>query len=280
VRALAVLVAMVTFLAARPADARPPRWKGVPVPAALPKPDSEGDLAIDDFTLHYAVFGHGDPVVLLHGGLGNLEQFGNQVPALTGHYQVIAVDSRGHGRSTRSHHGIGYHQMAEDVVALLDHLKLARAAIVGWSDGGVTGLDLAIHHPDRVSRLFVIGTNYDLTGLKHASAATMTTYFARCKRDYARLSPAPRELAALRKELRTMWTTEPVYTAEQLAAITAPTLIVLGDHDEIVRRDHAEQLARLIPHGTFLLLRDASHFAMWQAPADFNAALLGFLAGK
>src|SRR4051794_36177870 len=115
-----LLVATATATAA-------PRWRTLPAPAPLPPPAAEGDLPIDDFTLHYATYGDGDPVVLLHGGLGSGEQFGNQVPALAEHHRVIVVDSRGQGRSTRSHHGLGYPQMAADVIALLDHLRVDRA---------------------------------------------------------------------------------------------------------------------------------------------------------
>jgi pimeloyl-ACP methyl ester carboxylesterase len=88
--------------------------------------------------------------VLLHGGLSNSDYWGNQIKALAPHHTVIVVDSRGHGRSTRDDRPYGYDLMADDVVALLDTLHIAKADIVGWSDGGILGIDLALRHPDRI----------------------------------------------------------------------------------------------------------------------------------
>jgi len=228
------------------------------------------------------VFGEagGDPVILLHGGLGNGAHWANQVRALDGAHRVILVDSRGQGRSSASKHGIGYHRMAEDVIALMDHLHVRRAAIVGWSDGGITGLDLAIHHPDRIARLFAFGANYDLSGMSpHGGrAATVGAYFARCRREYRTLSPSPAQLGRVLRDLRRMWASEPTFTEAQLRAIRTPTVIADGDHDEIIRRAHVEKMASIIPGAKLVILKDASHFALWQDPDGFDRALEDFLA--
>ena len=84
---------------------------------------------------------------MVHGGLANSDYWGLQVPVLAQHYQVIVLDSRGHGRSTRTAAPIGYDVMAADVLALMDALHIRKAALVGWSDGAIIGLDIAIHHP-------------------------------------------------------------------------------------------------------------------------------------
>jgi len=104
----------------------------------------------------------------LHGGLGNSDHFAFQLPALVGSFQVIVVDSRGQGRSTLSKQRLSYHAMAEDVIAVMDRLKIPHAHLAGWSDGGAIALDLAVHHAARVDRVFVIGTNYDAKGTKQA----------------------------------------------------------------------------------------------------------------
>jgi pimeloyl-ACP methyl ester carboxylesterase len=255
----------VVSLAPCPGLASVPAWRSLPQPSSLPTPDAQGILEVDDVKLWFASFGKGTPVLLLHGGLGNSEHFGDLVRALAKRHRVLVLDSRGHGRSTRSHHGISYAQMADDVIALLEHEKLDRVAIVGWSDGGVIGLDLAIRYPERVSKLFVIGTNYDLTGVKSAGKSKMfAEYFTRCKREYARQAPDPGQLPALLKELRAMWTSQPTFTSEQLGKIAAPTVIALGEYDEIIRREHAVRMAKLIPHATLQLLPRVSHFALWQ----------------
>lgn len=279
----AVIALAVVLATGSAAGASPNRWETLPEPAALPEPTATGDVPVDDVTIHYATFGDAKhpAVVLLHGGLGSAEQFGNQVPALAEHHFVVAIDSRGQGRSTRSKHPLGYHVMAEDVIAVLDALKLDRAAVVGWSDGGVIGLDLAIHHADRLSRLFVIGTNYDLTGMRHAGTSkTFTAYFKRAKAAYKKLAPAPRQLAAVQKQLRAMWKSEPTYSEDQLRAITTPTTVALGDHDEIIARDHVEKLVELITGAKLAILPDVSHFAMWQDPDGFNQAVISFIDAK
>lgn len=279
--------------AAKPAPARPapssravaapklPRWETLPAPGPLPAPAQSGTFATDDVKLWYASFGEGDPVVLLHGGLGSSDHYGDIVSALAAKRRVLVVDSRGHGRSTRSGHGISYRQMADDVVALLDHLAIERAALVGWSDGGATGLELALRHPARLTRLLVLGTNYALDGMKPPNQSrTFPEYFARCRRQYAKLSPAPQDLRAFLQELRAMWASQPTFSDEQLQQIQVPVLVALGDHDEAIRLDHAQKLAKLLPRGRFVLLPKVSHFALWQDPKTLLAVLTRFLDEK
>jgi pimeloyl-ACP methyl ester carboxylesterase len=259
-----------------------PKWEALPPPGPLPEPTLTGTFVSDDAKLWYASFGEGDPVVLLHGGLGNSNHYGDVVKGLAAKRRVIVLDSRGHGRSTRSAHGISYAQMADDVIALLDHLGIERAAVVGWSDGGATGLDLAIRHPDRLTRLFVLGTNYALDGVKAGGPKghTFPEYFARCRREYARLAPDPKQLGPFLQELRAMWTSQPAYTDAQIKKIQTPVLVAIGDHDEAIRLDHVQKLARLLPHGKLVVLPGVSHFAMWQDPAAFTAQLTAFLDQK
>jgi pimeloyl-ACP methyl ester carboxylesterase len=264
-----------------PAHADTPRWKQLSPPtASMPAPVTQGDLAVDDFTLYWATYGDAKapPVVLLHGGFGSGDDFANQVPALAPHFRVIVVDSRGHGRSTRSRHGLSYHRMAEDVIALLDHLHVPQAALVGWSDGGIVALDLAIHHADRVTRVAVTGTNYNRTGARPAGKGTpFDAYYARCVTEYKRLAPDPAQLAAFRKDLRAMWKREPAYRDDEMKAITAPLLVVHAEHDEIIKRAHVDAMASLVPHATLVVLPGVSHFAMWQDPEAFNRTILDFL---
>jgi pimeloyl-ACP methyl ester carboxylesterase len=287
---VAVVVAALAAASSALAHAQPVRperakrvegWKKLSPPAtSMPDAVASGDLAVDDFKLHWATYGDvkAPPVVLLHGGFGSADDFANQVPALAPHFRVIVVDSRGHGRSTRSQHGVSYHLMAEDVIALLDHLKVKQAALVGWSDGGIVALDLAIHHADRVSRVAVTGTNYNRAGTKPAGKGTpFDAYYARCVTEYKRLAPDPGELAAFRKDLRAMWKREPAYRDDEMKAITAPLLVVHAEHDEIIKRAHVEAIAKLVPHATLVVLPGVSHFVMWQDPEAFNRTILDFL---
>jgi pimeloyl-ACP methyl ester carboxylesterase len=134
--------------------------------------------------LFHREIGSGPPVVLLHGGLANSDYLGNQARALARAHCVILVDSRGHGRSTRDQRPFGYDLMADDVVAPLDTLKIDKAAIVGWSDGAIIGLDLAMRHPERVTRVFAFGANTLTSGLKDGfeNNPTFAAFLARASR--------------------------------------------------------------------------------------------------
>jgi pimeloyl-ACP methyl ester carboxylesterase len=144
----------------------------------------------------------GTPVLLLHGGFGNSNYFGRLIPVLLAHgYRVIAMDSRGHGRSTRSDAPLTYDLMAQDVLGLLDRLGISKVYLVGWSDGGIVGLDLAMTHPDRLAGLFAFGANADVSGLKDGADKTpvFAAYLVRTAEEYRALSPTPRAMGWLRR---------------------------------------------------------------------------------
>ena len=229
--------------------------------------------------IHYAIYGRGTPVILIHGGLANADYWGNQVTALAPHHTVVVMDSRGHGRSTRDSRPYGYDLMADDVVALMDVLKLPKADIVGWSDGGIIGLDLAMHHPDRVGRIFAFAANTTTTGVKDGveKNPTFAAYIARAGREYAAYSATPRQYGAFVDQISKMWADQPNWTDAQLGAIKTPVLVVDGDHDEAIKREHTEHIAAVIPGAGLLILPNVSHFAFLQDPRMFNDAILHFL---
>jgi pimeloyl-ACP methyl ester carboxylesterase len=257
-------------------------WQTLPEPPPMPSPIESGMAPVNDVQMYYAVYGQGDPVLLIHGGLGNADAWGFQVPALAESHKVIVADSRGHGRSTRSEKPFGYALMADDYLALLDHLGIDQVALVGWSDGGIIGLDIAIRHPERLSRLFAFAANYTPEGVKASVEhdPTFTAYIERAGEEYARLSPTPDEFDAFVEQISQMWATEPNYTKEQLRAIAVPTVIFDGERDEAIEPAHTAEMAELIPGAELVIMKDASHFAMWQKPEEFNATVLEFLAGK
>ena len=159
IRALVVVLALCATALAKPA---------LPLPPAMPAPTMTGHVG----PIYYATYGDGPPVILLHGGMGNGDHFAFQLPALVEDHRVVVIDSRGHGRSALPKQKLSYHRMAEDVVAVMDALRLERAALVGWSDGGSIALDVAIHHPTRVSKLFVVGTSSDARGHKPSARSS------------------------------------------------------------------------------------------------------------
>lgn len=280
------IAAVVALAFAAPAHAQdtpvrraPPRHETLPVPPAMPAPASSGFVESAGARIYYATFGTGAPVILLHGGMGNGDHWAFQVPALAARFQVIAIDSRGQGRSTRTKAPATYDLMATDVIAVMDHLKLAKAALVGWSDGGEVALKLAIHHPDRVTKLFIFGAAHEHGSKprRKQPASTFARYTARCRADYEKLSTTPKQWRALVQWLVPMWREPMGFSSTQLAAIQAPTVVALGAHDEIIARAQVEELVTLIPHARLVVFDDTSHFAHWQDPTTFNKALVEFL---
>jgi pimeloyl-ACP methyl ester carboxylesterase len=271
---------LLMLAAAPPAGAQYP-WMLLPPTPTLPRPATIGTAQVNGIRLWYAEFGRGAPVIMVHGGLANSNYWGLQVAALAPHYHVIVLDSRGHGRSSRTDAPIGYDLMSSDVIALMDRLHLRRAALVGWSDGAIIGLDIAIHHPERLTRLFAFAANSDPSGVKDVTKSPVfTAYIQRAADEYVQLSPTPQQFRAFVTNIEHMWATEPHFTDDQLSHIKVPTWIVDGDHDEAIKREDTDHMAALIPGAGELILPDVSHFAFLQNPAMFNAALLDFLADQ
>ena len=274
---LCVLIVFLGWALSAPAQ----QWTQLPPTPELPKPEHSGMAAVNGIRIWYAVFGHGEPVILVHGALGNSNYWGLQVPALARHYKVIVLDSRGQGRTTwNSEPPLSFHLMASDVLALMDALHIPKAALVGWSDGGIIGLDIAIHHPERLTKLLAFGANSDPSAIKDdiQQQPAFSEYSRRTKDEYQKLSPAPNQLKAFSEQLGKMEDTEPHFTDDQLRIIKVPTWIVDGDRDEGIKREDTDHMAALIPGAGELILPNVSHFAMLQDPEQFNDALLHFLS--
>jgi len=277
---LALGVAAQAFATPAPPKAR---WQELPLPPAMPAAIDHGIVDSAGAHIYYARYGavKSPPVILLHGGLGNSDHWAFELPALVDKLGVIVIDSRGQGRSTRTKTAPSYDAMADDVLAVMDHLSIDRASFVGWSDGGEIALKLAISHPDRVEKLFVFGTNYDANGSKprgNGRSATFNGYAQKCRTDYERLSPTPRQFDAVVDWLLPVWRNPMGFTKDQLRTIKAPTIVADGDHDEVIVLDQVEEMAKLIPNAKLIVFKDTSHFALWQDPDDFARVLVDFLA--
>jgi pimeloyl-ACP methyl ester carboxylesterase len=245
----------------------------------LPVTEDQGYVENDGARIWYAAYGSGSPVILLHGGLGNSGNWGYQVPALVRHgYRAVLMDSRGHGRSTRDTRPYSYELMASDVSAVMDALHIEKAGLVGWSDGACTALVLASNTPSRAAGVFFFGCNMDPSGAKEF---VFTPVIGRClnrhKKDYAALSATPDGFDEFSEAVGLMQRTQPNYSAQDLAEIRVPVVIVQSEHDEFIKREHAEYLARSIPNADLVQLQGVSHFAPLQRPGQFNAVMLAFL---
>lgn len=281
-RFLKAFVFVTLFLISAGFASAEERWQTLPEPAAMPKPDQSGYAPVNGIQMYYAVFGAGDPILLIHGGLGHADIWASQVATMSKTHKVIVADSRGHGRSTRTEQPYGYDLMASDYLALLDYLKIDKTALVGWSDGGIIGIDIALHHTERLTRLFAQAANVTTDGVDPGvmTNKTFAAYIDRSGRDYKKMSKTPDQYDAFVSQISHMWESEPAWTKEQLGKITTPTAIVAGDHDEAIKREHTEYMASIIPGAKLIILPNASHFAMLQAPDEYSQAALDFIDAK
>ncbi|MGZ6009424.1 MAG: alpha/beta fold hydrolase [Rhizomicrobium sp.] len=235
---------------------------------------------VNGISLYYETYGQGPPVLVFHGAMGFLETMHYFISALASTHTVIAVDSRAQGRSTDSAAPISYAQMGDDMIKLMDTLQIQQADVVGWSDGGIVGLDMAMKHPDRVRRLIAIGANYDLSGIpaKELDPSAMQAFADQVKPFYDNVAPDPGHFRIMVRKVTAMATTEPHYTLAELGHIRARTLIVAGDHDMILRK-HTDSLAHAIPGAKEIIVPDATHFGPLEKPDLYEAMAVEFLNG-
>ena len=239
-------------------------------------------LAIRGIRLYVETEGHGPPLLLLHGGAGNGMQFEKQRAEFARSHLIIIPDCRAQGRSTDRPGPLTYHDMAEDMVALLDRLGVGRVDVMGWSDGGNIGLDLAIHHPGRVAHLVTFGANFAPDGLQASDrawnrTATADSFGTGMRDGWTALNPQPEHYEAAMNKILDMWRTLPRFTAAELGHIRARTLICVGEHD-VVRAEHTAELVRRIPGAETWTVPGASHSAMIERPDLVNPRVLAFLA--
>jgi pimeloyl-ACP methyl ester carboxylesterase len=231
-------------------------------------------IRLNGVTIYYEIYGAGRPVLVLHGGLGSIEGMAYQIMALANSHLVIAADSRGHGRSTDSTTPLSYSLMSDDMATLLDQLQIKRVDVVGWSDGGIVGLDLAIRHPQQVRRLVAISANFDVDGLISLPNPDEKVPWPPLR--YLLLAPDASDWPNIYRKVITMWATQPHYTLRELGGIQATTLIMSGQFD-IVKPEHTDLLAKSIPTSEEVVIGGGTHTAPMDQPAMVNDYILRFL---
>lgn len=252
-------------------------WLRLPATPQLPMPYVEQYAEINGVMIWHTIYGPSDgiPVLFLHGGFANSNYWGFQVEELQSIYRCILMDSRGQGRSTTSSVDITYDLMTSDVIALLDYLAIQQVHLVGWSDGGIIGLNIAMKYPGRLSSLFVFGANYVPSGVKDVSLSPVfMAYLQRTQAEYEAMNPI-NDYPNLYKNLTTMWSTSPNWSREDFAKIDSklPVWIVDGDHEEGLYREQPDTMLSWIPQAGELILPRTSHFAFIQNPAFFTVSV-------
>ncbi|MHC1561473.1 alpha/beta fold hydrolase [Actinomycetospora sp. C-140] len=223
--------------------------------------------ALPGIDVYYEDHGEGAPLVLLHGGMQTLDlSFGALMPALAPRRRLIPVELQGHGRTADVDREITLANQAGDVVGVLDHLGLERADVLGFSWGGLVALETAVRHPDRVGRL-VLGAVHTRADGYHTEITDPAQWetstrlpteedFAAMVGEYERYGLSTFE--AVNAKLQHTVGAEENWTPAQLATVTAPTLVMIGDHD-FVRVDHAAAMAEAIPDAALAVLPRTQH---------------------
>jgi len=211
---------------------------------------------VNGIDLYYQIHGSGRPLVLLHGGLGAIEMFGPVLPALSEGRKVIAVDLQGHGRTADIDRPLSIEYMADDIAALLDHLEIERADVMGFSLGGGVALQVAVRHPDKVDRLVLVSAAFrsdayhqeilQQQGMVNAEAAEAMKQTPMYEL-YSSLAPRPEDWPRLLTKIGEAMKVDYDYS-EQVASIQAPTLIVAADSD-LFPPSHAVEMFGLLGGG-------------------------------
>jgi pimeloyl-ACP methyl ester carboxylesterase len=239
-------------------------------PALSTAADSPGQFFTrDGVKFYYEVHGTGEPLLLVHGNGGSVADFKAQIPYFEKRYQVIAMDSRDQGRSSDSAGPITYEKMADDLAALLDHLKAGPVNVLGWSDGGIEALLLAMRYPEKVKKVASMAAN-----LNPSEEAVNAEVIAAAKGMLAEMSPAARETPQGRREVKLtqLLLDEPHIELTALSAITAPTLILASDHD-VIRDEHTVAIYHHIPNAELAIFPNATHMVPFDEPEAFNATV-------
>lgn len=228
-------------------------------------------FATGGIKLYYEIYGKGKPLLLIHGNGGSIRDWRFQIPFFSKQYQVIAVDSRSQGKSVDTTGVLNYEMMADDFDALLTHLNIDSAYVVGWSDGGINGLLLAIRHPGKVKKLAVTGAN-----LRPGAPAISQDGMTMVSEALTQLHAAPQDAATKNTiKLLHMMEVEPNIPLTDLHKIKCPVLVMGGDFD-VINPAHTLEIFQNIPQAYLWILPESGHGTPHHYKKEFNAKVLHF----
>jgi pimeloyl-ACP methyl ester carboxylesterase len=227
-------------------------------------------LKLKGADLYYETYGEGDPLILLHGNSGSIQDFYQEIPELSKYYKVIAVDARGQGKSTDfSKNDFTYKIFADDVKTLIDELGLKKVSIMGWSDGGNTGLEFALKYPENLNKLITIGANIFPEGVDRGLLANFKT-----KLKVLEMENNPEKFNEAR--LLKLMVKEPNINKNSLSKIQNPVLVIAGEND-VIKKEHTELIAKQIPNAKLTIYKNATHFIPFENSDELNKDVLEFL---
>jgi len=235
------------------------------------KNDAVGKMVkLDDAELYYETYGEGEPLILLHGNGGSIKEFYKQIPELSKEFKVIAIDTRAQGNSKDFTKGnLNYKIFADDLKNVMDHLNISKANILGWSDGGNTGLEFALKYPQNLNKLIIIGANAFPEGVDEDLLKNFKS-----KVHIMQLANQPEN--ETEKRLLNLMLNEPHINKKSLNKIQNSTLVVAGEND-VIRKAHTEMIAKEILNAKLKIYPKASHYLPFEIAEDLNKDVIDFL---
>ncbi|OHB67822.1 MAG: hypothetical protein A2Y76_12195, partial [Planctomycetes bacterium RBG_13_60_9] len=249
-------------------------------------PDKGAYAQINGARIYYERHGRGAPILVLHGGSSHIGRQGHLIDLLSPHYEVIAVDTRGHGRSTLGDQPMSYPLLADDMAKLLDELHVGPVTVVGHSDGGTIGFILAAKHPEKVRALAANGAHFRRTGrggmtprsndwIATITPATVESW-GDVRGPYERLNPGP-DWERFATKIKELWQSETGLVEEDLKAIRCPVLISHGDRDTFVELADLVWMRQQIPGASLYIAPDGGHSHYRDQIEAFGPILLRFM---
>ncbi|QEC79090.1 alpha/beta fold hydrolase [Mucilaginibacter ginsenosidivorax] len=216
--------------------------------------------------LYTETYGSGKPLLMIHGNGDKMSAFKNNIPYFAKKYKVIAVDSRAHGKSTDAADSLSFEQMADDFAALLDAMHIESAYVIGWSDGGINALELAMRHPEKVIKLASTGANLwpDSTGLIPSLWKDMQKNYAAHKNEAWKTAKEKNDWKIFMLDYD-----QPHIKLTELHKIKCPSFIIGGDHD-LIPVEHTVIIAQNIPKSYLWIVPNSGHPTLQEHADDFN----------
>lgn len=239
-------------------------------------PDAGKYYDVNGTKMYCEVYGEGPPLLLTHGNGGSISAFSKTIPYFAKKYKVIAVDSRAHGKSTDSRDSLSFEMMADDMAALLDAMHIDSSYVIGWSDGGINAILMAMRHPNKVIKFAATGANLwpDSTALTPATWKGMRDYYGANK-------DKPRTTAKEKNDWKIFmldWV-QPNIKLSALSVIKCPSLIICGDHD-LIPVAHTNQIFQSIKKGYLWVVPNSGHATLIEHTDDFNKKVDDFFTAK
>jgi pimeloyl-ACP methyl ester carboxylesterase len=240
-------------------------------------------ISISNTKIYIEEYGSGTPLLMLHGGFGSIHDFQQVLPELAKHFRVIAMDSPGHGRSEQAD-SLSFNLLSDYCSELINKLNLDSLYIIGYSDGGITGLLLAAKRPDKVKKVIAAGANSSMSGIKPEVLAYLNmvnpdfieTHQKEWLKDYQAKSPDKEHWKKYISDMTTMYSVEEIISPESLTKIQADVLLVFGDQD-VIKLEHGLEMHQAIPGSSICVLPNTPHEVFSAKPDLINTIGIDFL---